>query len=77
MKFSVASVAVILGGTQAVLGALTIPGIITLDLGNGNGLKLDVLGGLISANIGNRSQRGSNRGNRPAPMPSTPPAAFY
>ncbi|KAJ2480951.1 hypothetical protein IWW56_002118 [Coemansia sp. RSA 2131] len=69
MKFSVASVAVILGGTQAVLGALTIPGIITLDLGNGNGLKLDVLGGLISANIGNR--------NRPAPMPSTPPAAFY
>ncbi|KAJ1857006.1 hypothetical protein LPJ76_002046 [Coemansia sp. RSA 638] len=75
--FSVASVAVILGGTQAVLGALTIPGIITLDLGNGNGLKLDVLGGLISANIGNRSQRGSNRGNRPAPMPSTPPAAFY
>ncbi|KAJ1789678.1 hypothetical protein LPJ62_002311 [Coemansia sp. RSA 2167] len=85
MKFSVASVAVIMGGTQAVLGALTIPGIISLDLGNGDGLKLDILGGLISANIGNHRQTGSNRGNRPAPTPlnppaptpSNPPAAFY
>ncbi|KAJ1777901.1 hypothetical protein LPJ54_002084 [Coemansia sp. RSA 1824] len=79
------TVAVIMGGTQAVLGALTIPGIISLDLGNGDGLKLDILGGLISANIGNHRQTGSNRGNRPAPTPlnppaptpSNPPAAFY
>ncbi|KAJ2084239.1 hypothetical protein H4R24_000181 [Coemansia sp. RSA 988] len=69
MKLTTASIIAILGSASSVVATFYIPGIVNLDINDG--LKLDVLGGLIHANIGDHSSRRGNRGN----VHATPPAA--
>ncbi|KAJ2708781.1 hypothetical protein H4R19_004581 [Coemansia spiralis] len=76
MKLSFASIVAVAGSASVVLATLSIPGIVSLDLGtNGGGLKLSVLGGLIQANIGGHTSSGKRTGLRGA-LPSIPPVAF-
>ncbi|KAJ2747676.1 hypothetical protein GGI20_000325 [Coemansia sp. BCRC 34301] len=58
---------------------LNIPGILNLDIGNGHGLNLNVLGGLVHANIGGgrsgpKTPRTTSRPAAPVVAP-TPPMA--
>ncbi|KAJ2760604.1 hypothetical protein H4S06_001638 [Coemansia sp. BCRC 34490] len=60
MKFVLSYTAVIslLTCAYAVPVGLKIPGILNLDIGHGNsGLHIDILGGLINANIGNGNKK--------------------
>lgn len=55
MKLSPTSIAFLtLLASSSVLAipGLVIPGILSLELGEGNGLKINVLGGLVNAHIG-------------------------
>ncbi|KAJ2786231.1 hypothetical protein H4R18_000078 [Coemansia javaensis] len=70
----VIGIVAIAGSASVALASITIPGILSLDLSSGGGLKLNVLSGFIQANIGGHSQD-KTRGSHPA-RPSSPPSAF-
>ncbi|KAJ2490000.1 hypothetical protein IWW37_003548 [Coemansia sp. RSA 2050] len=59
MKFSISVTGIVALATSAIASpiGLNIPGIINLDIGTDNGLSLNVLGGLIHANVGGRSPK--------------------
>ncbi|KAJ2787837.1 hypothetical protein GGI15_000406 [Coemansia interrupta] len=61
----------IASATRGAPIGLNIPGIINLELGSGNGLNLNVLGGLVHANVGGRGSR-ANKPTQP-PMAAVPP----
>ncbi|KAJ2005571.1 hypothetical protein GGI02_001854 [Coemansia sp. RSA 2322] len=78
------SIVTIVSGVMATPNGLNIPGILNLDLGHGNGLELNVLGGLIHANIGGRGQRASKPATQSAaplatasPVPAPPAIHFF
>ncbi|KAJ2612090.1 hypothetical protein H4S08_002859 [Coemansia sp. RSA 1365] len=72
MKLNTASVLAILGSVSSVATAFFIPGIVDLDLKDG--LKLDVLGGLIHANIAFHDKKKANKETGLAITPTpTPP----
>ncbi|KAJ1727207.1 hypothetical protein LPJ61_004697 [Coemansia biformis] len=88
MKLSFARIVAVVGGASVVLGNIYIPGIVSVDLDSKEGLRLSVLGGLITANIGSKRPRegqanggasgaasGAANGGHSA-EPSAPPKAF-
>ncbi|KAJ1818827.1 hypothetical protein LPJ60_004113 [Coemansia sp. RSA 2675] len=52
MKYSIFVTSIVALATSSIASpiGLNIPGIINLDIGGGNGLNLNVLGGLVHAN---------------------------
>ncbi|KAJ2446923.1 hypothetical protein GGI03_007458, partial [Coemansia sp. RSA 2337] len=51
---------------------LNIPGIISLDVGGGNGLSLNVLGGLVHASVGGRGTKTPRAAPPAAVVPAVP-----
>ncbi|KAJ2377345.1 hypothetical protein GGI05_006881 [Coemansia sp. RSA 2603] len=70
--FLAASIA---SATRGAPIGLNIPGIINLELGSGNGLNLNVLGGLVHANVGGRGSRAKKPMEPPMASVPAPPAA--
>ncbi|KAJ1724810.1 hypothetical protein LPJ53_000946 [Coemansia erecta] len=67
--------ATIVSATHGAPIGLNIPGIINLELGSGNGLNLNVLGGLVHANVGGRGSRAKKPMEPPMAAVPPPPAA--
>ncbi|KAJ2417445.1 hypothetical protein GGI10_000177 [Coemansia sp. RSA 2530] len=78
MKYSIFVTSIVALATSSIASpiGLNIPGIINLDIGGGNGLNLNVLGGLVHANVGGHSPRPPKIPTA-APVPAVPavPAA--
>ncbi|KAJ2584764.1 hypothetical protein GGF44_003632 [Coemansia sp. RSA 1694] len=79
MKLSLFAAVFAASSIAAPIG-LNIPGILNLDIGGGNGLNLNVLGGLVHANIGGRGSktpRATPRPVTPIAAPTPPMPAFH